>query len=78
MASISVALPRDLDDELMAWARRNNLTRSQVVRELLRQALGHADPVGRGWREGFAAGQAEVIVAQNKATFKVAKKAGHG
>lgn len=57
---LHVRVDLELQRELAAFAKRNGLTISQAARELLRQALGHAEPVSRGWREGFSAGFAEV------------------
>lgn len=54
MASLSCQLDRELEDALSLYARENGLTRSQATRELLRQALSDAEPVSRGWREGFS------------------------
>lgn len=43
------------------------LTRSQAVREILRQALTSATPPDRGWHEGFLAGYAEAEKARQTA-----------
>jgi len=58
MPKISCRCDPELDRAIDAFADSNGLTRSQAVRELLRQVVGYADPVDRGWREGYAAGQA--------------------
>jgi hypothetical protein len=64
---ISARLDKELDAALRAYARDNGLSPSQALRELLRQSLSDAEPVTRGWREGFAEGKAEVLRAQSEA-----------
>lgn len=59
MSRLNVRLDAELQRGIAAFAARSGLTISQAARDLLRQALGHANPVDRGWREGFAAGHAE-------------------
>lgn len=51
-------------------------TRSQAVREILRQAITSADPPTRGWHEGFAAGFAEAQEAFAQASGMVGAGAG--
>ena len=67
MATLSCRLDRELDRKIRAYMRRNNLERSQAVRELLRQSLTDADDVTRGWREGFAKGYGEAQRALHQA-----------
>lgn len=43
------------------------LTRSQAIREILRQALTSAAAPDRGWHEGFLAGYAEAEKARQTA-----------
>lgn len=67
-----VRLDSDLDHGVLAFARRHGLTKSQAIRDLLRQALGNASPVDRGWREGFAQGHRDhqlLLHAQAQATL---------
>jgi antitoxin component of RelBE/YafQ-DinJ toxin-antitoxin module len=59
--SVSFRIDEDLDQQLRSYAADNGLTQSQAARELLRQALGYADPVDRGWREGFNAAYAQTM-----------------
>lgn len=63
----------DLQKEIVLFAKRNGLNLSQAARDLLRQALGNADPVDRGWREGFALGYAEVTKSMNLAARDAAE-----
>jgi len=72
---ISARLDRELNAALRAFARDNNLSPSQALRELLRQALTDADPVTRGWREGFSEGKAEVLRAQSTALHGIEEPA---
>ncbi len=73
MASRKLNLRIDgpLDRALNTYMKQNNLTRSQAVRELLRQSLGYADPVDRGWLEGYAAGKGEALEAFHRAADQV-------
>lgn len=68
---LSCRLDRELDLAIAHFADQNHLTISQAVRELLRQVLTSADPVSRGWREGFSAGQAESQKALQQALHNV-------
>jgi len=72
MASkLNVRTDADLDRALDAYAKANELTRSQATRELLRQVLQLAEPVTRGWLEGFASGHAEALRAYHQAAAAV-------
>lgn len=53
---LHIRLDRDIDQGIDAFAEENGLTTSQAARELLRQALTSAEPVDRGWREGYMQG----------------------
>lgn len=66
-AQICAKLDRELDVALSAYAAENGLTRAQALREVLRQALTTADPVTRGWREGYTRGRHEVLKAHSEA-----------
>lgn len=59
MPRLNIRLDRQLDRGLREYAKSNKLNRSQAARELLRQILGVADPVSRGWLEGFSRGYAD-------------------
>ena len=56
---ISCRVDRELELAIHHYGKQNGLTRSQTIRELLRQAATDASPLRRGWHEGFAAGHAE-------------------
>lgn len=56
---ISSRIDKATELGLRSFAMENGLTRSQAVRELLRQGLGRAEPVERGWHEGFSMGYAD-------------------
>lgn len=68
---LSCRLDQELDLAIAHFGEQNQLTRSQAVRELLRQILTNADPVDRGWREGFTLGQAEGQKALQQALHSV-------
>jgi hypothetical protein len=59
---INCRIDKELEAALRHFQRHARLpdgrafTRSQAVREVLRQALTSADPPTRGWHEGYAAG----------------------
>jgi flagellar biosynthesis/type III secretory pathway protein FliH len=72
-ARISCRTDRELDKAIGHFAKKNRLTTSQAVRELLRQVLTDADDVSRGWREGFSEGYAE---AQKRVNGAMAKAVG--
>ena len=61
--SISVRLDEQLASQIDAYAAANDLTKSQAVRELLRQVVTDADEVTRGWLEGRQEGLAQVLSA---------------
>lgn len=50
---------RELDRFVRTYAEANRLTVSQAARELLRQVMGTAKPITRGWLEGYAKGYGE-------------------
>jgi hypothetical protein len=56
---ISARIDKATELGLRSFEREQGLTRSQTVREILRQGLGRAEPVERGWHEGFALGYAD-------------------
>jgi predicted transcriptional regulator len=68
---LNVRTDADLERALGAFAKANDLTRSQATRELLRQVLQVAEPVTRGWLEGFAAGHAEAQRAYHEAAAAI-------
>ena len=57
---LSVLVDSELDAYIRAHAERNNISTSSVVRDALRVYFSVADPLDRGWREGFASGFSEV------------------
>lgn len=67
MNRINCRTDPELEAALEAYRIRNNLNRSQAVRELLRQILTDADDLTRGWQEGFAAGYGEAQEALQRA-----------
>lgn len=60
---LSVRLDDALEAQLSTYAAANDLSRSAAARELLRQILTDADPVGRGWQEGKIEAMAAVYAA---------------
>jgi hypothetical protein len=64
---ITARIDRELDAALRHYAEQNGLTRSQAIREVLRQSLTNAEPITRGWLEGFARGRSEALSAQQQA-----------
>lgn len=65
--TLTCRLDTDLDDLLEAFAVANRLTKSQATRDLLRQILTDAEPVDRGWKEGYAAAHDKVLKEHRKA-----------
>lgn len=61
---INCRIDRELDAALSHFEQRflihgQPATRSQAVREILRQAITTADPPTRGWHEGYNRGYAD-------------------
>ena len=69
--TLTCRLDAELDAALERFATQNRLTKSQATRELLRQVLTEAEPVARGWKEGYAAGHDEVLREHRKAMKNV-------
>lgn len=58
--SLHVVIDRELDALINAAVERDGLSTSAIVRDALRSYFNLDDPRGRGWREGLAAGIADV------------------
>ena len=67
MPKISCRCDPELNRAIDEFADSSGLTRSQAIRELLRQVVGYADPVDRGWREGYTAGMADAAESFQRA-----------
>jgi hypothetical protein len=68
---LNIRTDGDIERGIREYMRANKLTRSQASRELLRQVLKVAEPVTRGWLEGFAQGHAEHQKTVHEATKKL-------
>lgn len=68
---LNIRTDGDIERGLREYMKQNKLTRSQAARELLRQVLQIADPVTRGWLEGFAKGHGDHQKTVHEATRKV-------
>ena len=69
--SASARLSDELHGQLEVFARANDLSISQAVRELLSRMLVDADPVTRGYREGVMRGTKDVFEAVQTAVAKL-------
>jgi hypothetical protein len=58
--SLHVVIDKELDALIAAAVAGDGLSTSAIVRDALRSYFQLDDPRGRGWREGFAAGIADV------------------
>lgn len=71
MGRLNIRTDADIERGIRDYMAKNKLTRSQATRELLRQILKVAEPVTRGWLEGFAAAHAEHQKTVHDATRKI-------
>lgn len=67
VARLNFRTDRDIDLFVRDYARKNQITTSQAARELLRQIIGRAKPITRGWHEGFNKGYADAQKAAHQA-----------
>lgn len=58
--SLHVVIDKELDALISSSSATDGVSTSAIVRDALRTYFKLDDPRGRGWREGFAAGIAEV------------------
>ena len=58
--SLHVAIDKELDALISSSSATDGISTSAIVRDALRAYFKLDDPRGRGWREGFAAGIADV------------------
>jgi metal-responsive CopG/Arc/MetJ family transcriptional regulator len=68
---LSCRIDDELDAQVEVFRQANQLSRSQAVRELLRQILTDAEPVSRGWREGYSAAYEETRAAIARAVAEL-------
>lgn len=58
--SLHVVIDKELDALISSTSAIDGISTSAIVRDALRAYFKLDDPRGRGWREGYAAGIAEV------------------
>ena len=58
--SLHVVIDKELDALISAAVTNDGISTSAIVRDALRSYFQLDDPRGRGWREGFASGIADV------------------
>jgi hypothetical protein len=58
--SLHVVIDKELDALISSSSATDGLSTSAIVRDALRAYFKLDDPRGRGWREGYTAGIAEV------------------
>jgi antitoxin component of RelBE/YafQ-DinJ toxin-antitoxin module len=72
-ARLHIRIDDDIRKSVRLYAKNNGVTISQAARELLRQAIGApAQPIDRGWREGFMHGHRVYTVERIKRDREVA------
>lgn len=58
--SLHVVIDKELDALISSSSATDGISTSAIVRDALRAYFKLDDPRGRGWREGYAAGIADV------------------